>query len=1525
MRLNYFFIIAEIRIRIKFVFLFLFLINQSTELVAQNNSFTITPASGCASFTTILSANSLDADSCVWDFGNGNVGRGISVAAAYNVPGDFTVKLTAYKNGQPAVYTKVVKVFAAPKVDFSFDKDLGCTPLTVNFKDMTVKGDAGIKTWLWDFGNGRSAQVQNPSVTYITPTQRDVTLVVEDSNGCRVNIVKKAAITIVKAPIASFDFLNNNSCTIPFTTEFVNKSEGASTLTYLWSFGDGGTSTQVNPQHTYTQIGQFPVRLEVTDELGCKDDTIVQGRVYSEDFKATVTLTETEACGSLVTKYSATYSNPVGSFKWTFDPGLTVDQSSGTITANTVGTYKIRLDAVSRNGCATFVERTITVNPVPVVDFDAAPLISCSVPATVNFNNKTKDGDTYAWSFVGASSTTDRDPQVVFNSYGTFNVLLVATSDKGCVGEMRKNGYITVSKPVLQLSATDDDNGGCAPFTTNFKVEQTGGYGTIGNIQWNFGNGNTFNGLNPPAQTYSSVGTYTVTAVVSFSTGCPNQTLTKTIKVGNEPNFTATLSSLNLCPITPLKGQASPASGGNTYVWKIGNDTSINGAALNYKFKAAGTYPVTITGISQGCSKTLNLGNVVVKPSAASFRVGTLCNGLSVDFTNTSPSGVQSTWNFGDGTTLNSDSREVKHIFPAYGNYRVRLTTSDPATGCSDTISQVVEVRDRKISYVLPETKGCAPLSVSYTTTLSNPTHYWLVADTVIGGRFLNMVFDQPGAYDLSLVSISSVGCRDTFNFKGLIKAVKPEAGFEFDPIGGCAPITINFKDSTKAPLSPVKTYQWDIGGFASSTSTQFSYNFLLTDTVPVTLYVEDVLGCKDTVTHDIFIAYPKVDVVIPVESFCTGNPFKPVNNSTGVGLKYYWDFGDGSPVVNDTNPGHYYANEGVYTIKLRIQDANNCEDSIEIKDAITIKDFQYDFDAYPRAKNCPELLTNFAISPPDILYRNTTWDFGNGAVSDDTSRFPTNLYLQAGIYDVTLILEDYRGCIDTIRKEDFIDISGPSGEFNVSVLSGCVPLDVLITADVKNSVANFWDFGDGMGRYDTVQHSVTPHTYQESGVYRPSVVIDDGLGCMVTVNGPEVRVGKVTSEIDVSSGIVCSGENLLFTDVTPNQPHSPNISRLWNMGDGMTRTDSTFSYTYNTNDSTDYWVTLTVADSLGCSDADSFLVRAFKNAPLSVTDAFTICKGDEITLTASGVHSYEWARSGSLVGNNTANPVASPLQTTTYYVRGFVSPTCYTDDTVLVRVIERFPADAGPDTIICIGQQVQLFINTDSVINSGEYKYQWSYNGTFIDSLPPLVSPAENAVYVVNVKNGSCYETNIPVFVEVRNHPQLIVGGDQRIFPGQEVRLEAQSDQPVVYTWSPSNGLSCTDCPYPVAKPAATTIYSVTVTDQYGCETTEDITVAIIEGCDGQLIQIPNAFTPNNDGRNDLFTIRNNDFIRLSRMNIYSRTGELIYQTSDINDGWDGTYGGVMLNAGVYVYYIDAVCSNGQPIMLKGNITLLR
>ena len=147
-------------------------------------------------------------------------------------------------------------------------------------------------------------------------------------------------------------------------------------------------------------------------------------------------------------------------------------------------------------------------------------------------------------------------------------------------------------------------------------------------------------------------------------------------------------------------------------------------------------------------------------------------------------------------------------------------------------------------------------------------------------------------------------------------------------------------------------------------------------------------------------------------------------------------------------------------------------------------------------------------------------------------------------------------------------------------------------------------------------------------------------------------------------------------------------------------------------------------------------------------------------------------------------------------------------------------------------------------------------------------------------------------------------------------------------YTWTPASNLSCQDCSVPYANPTFTTRYRVTVTDSNGCRSSDDVMVRV--ACTEKNYFVPNTFSPNGDGVNDVFYPRGASIDRIQAMRVFNRWGQIVFEkknftVNSITDGWNGTYQGKPANMDTYVYIIEYLCDNGEIVTLKGNVTLLR
>jgi gliding motility-associated-like protein len=314
-----------------------------------------------------------------------------------------------------------------------------------------------------------------------------------------------------------------------------------------------------------------------------------------------------------------------------------------------------------------------------------------------------------------------------------------------------------------------------------------------------------------------------------------------------------------------------------------------------------------------------------------------------------------------------------------------------------------------------------------------------------------------------------------------------------------------------------------------------------------------------------------------------------------------------------------------------------------------------------------------------------------------------------------------------------------------------------------------------------------------------------------------------------------------------------------------------------------------------------------------------TICVGECTNITASGSGGnspYTYAWSNGFTGTGPFN--LCPLGTTGYTVTVTDKMGNTSTGTSIITVNSKPVLNFSANDSICQGQSITLTAN-------GAFTYSWKpsigLNSTTSNSV--VASPPSTITYTIIGSIGNCIDS-ANVIVTVNPNPVVTVSSDQTLMYGKSIVIAATGG--TTYSWSPLTGLNDPAIANPTASPTNTTVYTVTVKDSNGCHTTASVTIDVYRrNCNEDDIFIATAFSPNNDGQNDIIKIHSN-WITTIDWAIFNRWGEKVFQTNDINKGWDGSQNGRPANSGTYTYYMTATCSQTvELIQRKGYIILTR
>jgi gliding motility-associated-like protein len=341
-----------------------------------------------------------------------------------------------------------------------------------------------------------------------------------------------------------------------------------------------------------------------------------------------------------------------------------------------------------------------------------------------------------------------------------------------------------------------------------------------------------------------------------------------------------------------------------------------------------------------------------------------------------------------------------------------------------------------------------------------------------------------------------------------------------------------------------------------------------------------------------------------------------------------------------------------------------------------------------------------------------------------------------------------------------------------------------------------------------------------------------------------------------------------------------------------------------------------------GCVGRDTVIVTVRPLPVVTTNNDTTICAGGTVTLTATGTDNYVWTPVAGLSCADCASPTTSPTDDVSYKVTGSDIYGCAASDSLVIKTIKKHATTGGGNDTICTGQDVQLNA-------SGGDSYLWVPGDGLSNntSANPTASPAGNTDYNVYVYQGGCFVDTYAVHILVYPTPTVTLGPDQSVVTGSTITLNAVATNTLKYEWYPI-ATECNNCSSVNIIANQSGRYTVVVTGEKGCQDSASVMIKV--HCDKSEIFIPNTFTPNNDGNNDLFYASGKGISLIKVFNVYDRWGELLYSVhnvppNEVKYGWDGTYKGEKLKPDVYVYYIIATCESGEAMEYKGDISLIR
>jgi gliding motility-associated-like protein len=1461
-----------------------------------------------------------------WDFGDGQTSTLKNPPPhVYTHDGIYTPTLMVTSpNGCVKKFSKNALVeVGKPKPDFTVSANTGCRPLAVNFTNTTNPAPSGI-TFKWSTSDSQSSVLANPTFVFTNTGNVTVKLVYVTDKGCRDSLVKVAA-TVLAPPTANFDVQPNRFCKLPATATFTDNSTGA--VSWFWQFSDNTTSTQKNPPpKTFTAFGVYSARLTVVAANGCRDSILMAKAVEIKPSDFTIELQHRKGkCKPSTINWNVTDESvvPFTTWNWNFAGLGTSNQRSPSFTFNDTGVFVVTVTASNDDGCIVTKTDTVRVGMKTNVDFIADPQEVCASDGRIRFTNKSVNNIkpiSYEWDYGGAGTLVDTN-RYKYAGPGKYSVKLTAWH-YNCATDTVKKDYITVFEPVAKFDLPVLK---CANDSLLFEDKSIGGT----RWTWKFGNGDSSNKQNTKYQ-YPQDGLFPVTLIVyDSSTHCVDS-ITKMMAIPESPKLRFWQSDSIGC--RPLKITFIDSSVVDSpyaifnWRWDFGDGQQFQrpapgfpGSSATVTFNNGGYISAAITiRDTRNCTYTLKKDSAIYVYQG-NVKIGAVpplgCIPLNVSFTDSSYSEFPITnrkWLWGTGDSSTTPQPQINHVYstvPENQNdgYRVTLVIND-SMGCTYNGSRLIYPTKAIPNFSFTMAKYCGRDSIKFTAgpninyNFGSLQYRWSFGD---GSQSLvanpRKAFAGDTTLPVQLVLRDANNCIDSVTKLVRVNATPPRAGFLGNPnVINCPPGKVVFHDTTVQGGSPIVSWEWNFGDTRSFLSDTPSKVYITPGVYPARLKVIDSVGCVDSSDQPGYII-----VKGPVGSYdffpkkgCSPLDVKLVANSPNA-EKFIWDLANG---LKDSTSGpevHYSYEYRVasYHPFLTLVDSNGCPILIPTGDSIVVYPL-------PTAEFQPSLTV--ICKDRKIYFANTSvrsvnniplvswqWSFGTGD-SSSLEQPPAYKYISGGAFGVSLKITDSLGCTSTKIIDSLIVVIDDT-------IPPATPLIFRATVEDNETVL--------------LQHSRNP----EVDLLRYTIFGYDAWGNMNTLDAVTDREDTNYFHTGLNTLSNTYSYNITATDVCLNE--SPpgvknttvelkavgviNAIRLdWTPYIGWDSVKSYEVYRLNPDSAMDGFVHIATVgrDTLDYTDTNIICYKPFFYRIRSIQD--------------SGWQQFSWSDTSGAV------PI---FQTTVPGTRN-IRATVVNDKSVLLEWRERkhklpftyliyrmTDDDPNPIFIRELTEADTFMLDHNVDVDAHAYTYI-----TYLKDNCGGLSPISNIAKTILLKAD--LEEN-----DIFKHDPIITWSN---YEGWSTGVESYKGE--FYYDSLENFATV------VTRDSATRTffhkYVNLVQRDYCYRVTayqfdsnfiwSESNVACIPTA--PRLFVPNVFTINGDNLNDKFVL-GGVFLDTYNLKIFSRWGELLFESYDIQDSWDGTFRGQPCKPDVYVYMAEATGRKGQRFVTKGNVTLLR
>jgi gliding motility-associated-like protein len=919
------------------------------------------------------------------------------------------------------------------------------------------------------------------------------------------------------------------------------------------------------------------------------------------------------------------------------------------------------------------------------------------------------------------------------------------------------------------------------------------------------------------------------------------------------------------------------------------------------------------------------------------------------------------------GKTIYVYKLPVDYSFKVAGKYDFVISSNNPTSdGCSGVQQQTysINVVDAVSAKFVLSSSGCISDSLHFTDSSNGNgrvVNKW-VWDFKDG---TNSTLQNPakkyaagGSYNVTLRAINDLGCFTDTSMVVNISANPVVKFINSNP--ACATGAVNFNDQSTIASGTIVSWKWNYGNGKADTLTtnaQVSNVYAAAGNYSVKLQLQTNTGCTVIDSSNITIhSKPTADLITP--DVCLADAFAQFTDSsyfadgTTGALTYAWNFGDANstPANNISalqSPKHKYNSQGSYTVLLTVTSSNGCTDqrskSFTVNGSIPVANFDFTNTNKICSNQKVEIKNSSTVDFGSVTRIEIYWDLTNAPTVFDIDESPAQGKLYSHNYPVfyapasktfQVKMRSFSGgsCVHEIVKAVTL-YSMPKLSFgNLSAIcNDAAPIQINNATETASNAGSFIFAGSGVSN---------------SGLLTPKNILpgaDTITYTYTTINGCIDSIKSVIAILASPKAIwsykdpTCEKTAIIISDSSKGAVAI--TSWQWNFGNGQTAIKTNAqSFTQTFSSTGNYNTALLVTDANGCksdSNIKTIVVHPLPlvnfTVPVSVclpagTAAFT--DQSSIADNTQSLFSYAWNFDDAASTANTSVMKDPVHNYSTTGIKNIVLTVTSKDGcaaSTTKQLVNIYPQPKAKMNIasvdFCVNQSIAFSDNSSSA-NGNIASYNWTLgNGTL--NTQQQFSYAYNSTGNFTVQHfitddKGCISDTVKQLVQVNGYPTANAGIDLFVLEGGSVQLKPTvSGNITSHLWVPGTYLNSDTALMAISTPAADIEYTLEVTGKGTCVTTDKVLVTVLK-----TPRIPNVFTPNGDGINDLWVIEHLNTYPDCTVEIYDSYGLVVFRSKGYNKPWDGTRNGSPLMLGTYYYIVDP--KNGRAKM-TGYITILR